>query len=301
MRVMKLLRWAKTGMAMCVCLLATSARAAEPAGGGTPEAITALSAIVAGQKSALAEAREAGDGAEMEDLRQRLQKVVDGYEALLTKYPDFAAGWAAYGLFLCDPAVEERRPALALLLKANGLDPEIPVVKNQIGVLMAEEGRVIDAFNYFLAASDLVPTEALYHFQIGLVLDEGRDVFLKTKAWKRADLDKSMLSAFARAVALAPDRTDYAYRAAEAFYSLEEPRWDEAYATWAALESRVEGDVAAQAVRLHMARVRWKQGLAGDARELLASVDEPKLATQKAKLAAEFAADDEAEARAEKR
>ncbi|MBC8009038.1 MAG: hypothetical protein H7067_02955 [Burkholderiales bacterium] len=298
---MKLLRWAKTGMAMCVCLLPAGARAAEPMGGGTSEAIAALSAVVAGQKKALAEAREAGDSAELEDLRPRLQRVVDGYEALLKKYPDFAAGWAAYGLFLCDPAVEERRPALALLLKANGLDPEIPVVKNQIGVLMAEEGRVIDAFNYFLAASDLVPTEALYHFQIGLVLDEGRDVFLKTRAWKRADLDKSMLSAFTRAVALAPDRTDFAYRAAEAFYSLEEPRWDEAYAAWAALESRVEGDVAAQTVRLQMARVRWKQGLAGDARELLASVDEPALATQKAKLAAEFAAEDEAEARAEKR
>ena len=175
------------------------------------------------------------------------------------------------------------------------------MVKNQIGVLLAEEGRVIDAFNYFLAASDLVPTEALYHFQIGLVLDEGRDVFLKTKAWKRADLDKSMISAFSRAVALAPDRTDFAYRAAEAYYSLEEPRWDEAFAAWSALESRADGPLSAQTARLHMARVRWKQGLAGDARELLDSVDEPRLATQKAKLASEFAADDEAEARAEKR
>lgn len=298
---MKLLRWTKTGTALWMALLAAAVRAAEPAGGGTPEAVAALSAIVVGQKAAIADARKAEDAAELDDLRPRLQKVVDGYEALLKKHPDFAAGWAAYGLFLCDPAVEERRTALALLLKANGLDPELAVVKNQIGVLLAEEGRVIDAFNYFLAASDLVPTEALYHFQIGLVLDEGRDVFLKTKAWKRADLDKSMIAAFSRAVALAPDRTDFAYRAAEAYYSLEEPRWDEAYAAWAALEARADGPLSAHTARLHMARVRWKQGLAGDARELLDSVDEPKLATQKAKLAAEFAADDEAEARAEKR
>ena len=274
-----------------------AAQPAEPRGGGTPEAVEALRELVVRQKAVLAEAREAGDAAEAEDFRPRLQKVVDGYEALLSKYPDFAAGWAAYGLFLCDPLVEERRPALALLLKANGLDPDIPMVKNQIGVLMAEDGRVIDAFNYFLAASDLAPTEALYHFQIGLVLDEGRDVFLKTKAWTAAALEKSMLAAFARAVALAPDRTDFAYRAAEAYYDLAEPKWDEAYAAWSALESRLEGKIELQAVRLHLARVRWKQGLAGDARELLASVDEPSLATQKALLAAEFAADDAAEAR----
>ena len=270
---------------------------AEPRGGGTPEAVEALHELVARQKAALAEAREAGDDSELEDVRPRLQKIVDAYEALLTRHPDFAAGWAAYGLFLCDPLVEQRRPALALLLKANGLDPDIPVVKNQIGVLMAEDGRVIDAFNYFIAASDLAPTEALYHFQIGLVLDEGRDVFLKTKAWTAAALDKSMLAAFARAVALAPERTDFAYRAAEAYYDLAEPKWDEAFAAWSALEARLEGKVETQAVRLHLARVRWKQGLAGDARELLASVDEPTLAGQKALLAAEFAADDAAEAR----
>lgn len=276
---------------------AAAGRASEPAGGGTAEAVAGLRELVARQKSLLSEAREAGSADELEDFRGRLQKIVDGYEVLLKKHSDFAAAWAAYGLFLCDPLVEEPRVALALLLRANGLDPELPVVKNQIGVLMAEEGRVIDAFNYFLSASDLVPTEALYHFQIGLVLDEGRDVFLKTKAWKRDALDQSMLAAFSRAIALAPDRTDFAYRAAEAYYSLEEPRWDEAYAAWAALERRLEGRIETQAVRLHMARVRWKQGLAGDARELLESVDEPALAAQKARLAGEFAAEDAAEAR----
>ncbi len=274
-------------------------RALDTTGGGTPEAVAALREVVARQKAVLAEAREVDDGAQLEDLRPRLQRVVDGYEAVLNAHPDFAAAWAAYGLFLCDPLVEERRPALSLLLRANGLDPGLAVVKNQIGVLVAEQGRVIDAFNYFLAASDLEPTTALYHFQIGLVIDEGRDVFLKSNAWKRAALDKSMLAAFSRAVALAPERTDFAYRAAEAYYSLEEPRWEEAALVWSALEERLTGKIEAQAVRLHLARVRWKQGLAGDARELLATVDEPTLATQRAKLAAEFDAEDAAEARAD--
>jgi tetratricopeptide (TPR) repeat protein len=279
-----------------------SATATTPAtdapGGGTPRAVAALREVVALQKATLAAAREAEDEADVENLRPRLQKVVDGYEAVLKDHPDFAAAWAAYGLYLCEPLVEERRPALALLLKANGLDPNLAVVKNQIGVLMAEDGRVIDALNYFLAASDLAPNEPLYHFQIGLVLDEGREHFLKSQAWSAATIDSTLVAAFARAVALAPDRTDFAYRAAEAYYDLATPRWDEAHAAWSALQDHLTGPVELQTVRLHLARVRWKQGLAADAREILATVDEPTLAVQKAKLAAEFAADDAAETKA---
>ena len=280
-----------------LALLLTAALAADPApvGGGSPQAISELREIVARQKSALAEAREAESAAELEDLRPRLQKVVDGYEALLTRHPDFAAGWAAYGLFLCDPAVEERRQAMALLLRANSIDPNLPVVKNQIGVLLAEDGRAIDALNYFLAASDLAPTEPLYHFQIGLVLAEGRDHFLKSRAWTRDTVDSSMISAFARAVALAPDRTDFAYRAAEAYYDLATPRWDEAYVAWSALAERLTGSLERQTVRLHLARVRWRQGYAADARELLASVNDSRLANQKSLLETEFAADERAE------
>lgn len=266
------------------------------AGGGSPEAVAELREIVGRQKAALAQAKSKEDATELEDLRPRLQGLIDDYERLVTRHPDFAAAWAAYGLYLCDPLVENRKAALPLLLKANALDRELPVVKNQIGVFLAEEGRVIDAFNYFLAAADLAPTEPLYHFQIGLVLSEGRADFLKSKAWKPADLDKSMLSAFARAVALAPDRTDFAYRAAEAYYDLSEPRWEEAYRAWTALEERLSGRLETQTVRLHRARVLWKQGLAGDARDLAATVDAPELAGQKAKLLAEFAGDDAKEA-----
>jgi tetratricopeptide (TPR) repeat protein len=265
---------------------------------GTPDTIAALREIVAAQKAALAEARQKDDAAELEDVRPRLQRVIDSYEKLLSRYPSFAAGWASYGLFLCDPLVEQTKPALALLIKANALDPEIPVVKNQIGVLLAEEGRPIEAFNYFLAASDLAPNEPLYHFQIGLVLDASRADFLKSKAWSGATLDKTILAAFGRAQELAPDRDDYAYRAAEAYYDLSEPRWEAAYAAWTKLENRLTGTLETQTVRLHRARVLWKQGLAGDSRELVATVTADALAGQKARLLAEFDADDAREAAA---
>ncbi len=283
---------ALTVAAAPVVSAANAADVATVRGGGSPEAVDALRDIVARQKAALAEGKTKTEAVDLEDVRPKLQRVIDDYERLLTRHPDFAAGWAAYGLFLCDPLVEDYKTALALLLKANGLDGEIPVVKNQIGVILAEQGRAIDALNYFLAAADLAPSEPLYHFQIGLVLSEARADFLKSKAWTPAVIDKTMLDAFARAVSLAPGRTDFAYRAAESYYDLAEPRWEEAYRAWTSLEERLEGRLETQAVRLHRARTLWKQGLAGDARELLATVDASELAGQRAKLAAEFDAED---------
>lgn len=256
-----------------------------------------LREIVAEQRAALGEARKKEDASDLEDVRPRLQRVLDDYENLIGRHGDFAAGWAAYGLFLCDPLVEDRRAALPLLLKANSLDPDLPVVKNQIGVILAEQGRPVDAFTYFLAASDLAPREPLYHLQIGLVLDEARTDFLKTGAWTGPMLDKSILVAFARLRELAPERTDYWYRGAEAYYTLAEPRWEEAYQVWTGLEERLASELERQTVRLHRARVLWKQGLAADARELLATVGEPSLAVQRAKLESEFHAEDAAEAK----
>ncbi len=273
---------------------------AEVKGGGSAAAVKLLKEIVARQRTALAEVAKKETADEAEDVRPKLQRVADDYEVLVKAHPDFAAAWAAYGLFLCEPVVEQRRTALALLFKANGLDGELPVVKNQIGVLLAEEGRMIEALNYFLAASDLAPQEALYHFQIGLVLDEARESFLKTNAWTAATIDKTVLEAFRRSVELAPERTDYAYRAAEVYYGLAEPRWEEALKAWSALERRLKGDIEKQAVRLHMARVQWKIGHAAVARELAGSVGVAELKGQKAKLLAEFDAEDAAEAAAKK-
>jgi tetratricopeptide (TPR) repeat protein len=173
-----------------------------------------------------------------------------------------------------------------MLLKSNQLDPNIPLVKNQIGNLLAEDGRPLDAFPYFMAAIKLSPKEPLYHYQVGTLLHDAQDDFLKSGEWTRAALDHATHGAFKTAADLAPDRFEFGYRYAESFYDLAEPQWDEALKVWAALEEKADSPIERQTLRLHAANILLKQGHADRAQLLLGTVTEPELQGQKQKLIA---------------
>ncbi len=172
---------------------------------------------------------------------------------------------------------------------ANQLDPDIPLVKNQLGNILAEDGKPLQAAPYFIAAIKLEPNEPLYHYQLGTLLAEARDEFLKTGEWTRASLDAAMHEAFKRASELAPDRFEFAYRYAESFYDLEQPNWDVALKLWSELEEKAQTAIERQTMRLHAANILIKTGKHGHARMLLQTVNEPKLQGQKERLLPQLA------------
>src|SRR5581483_10642829 len=98
-----------------------------------------LKQIVAHQKELFGEAEKHGDKLDQETFRAQAQSILHDYELLLRENPNFAAGYAAYGYFLSK--VDMRKESLAILLRANQLDPDIPLVKNQIGNFLAEDGK----------------------------------------------------------------------------------------------------------------------------------------------------------------
>ncbi len=236
------------------------------------------------QRMLFEDAAKQGDKLEAESFRVQLQKLSHGYERMLQDNPNNAEVYAAYGYLL--RKVDMRKQAAAMLLKANEFDPNIPLVKNQLGNLLAEDGRPLDALAYFMAAIKLMPREPLYHYQVGTLLHEARDDFLKSGEWTRAALDQAMHGAFKSAAELAPDRFEFGYRYAESFYDLAEPQWDEALKIWAALEEKAETDIERQTLRLHAANVLIKQGQNDRARLLLATVTAPELQGSKQKLVA---------------
>ena len=179
-----------------------------------------------------------------------------------------------------------RKEAAAILLKANEIDPDIALVKNELGNYLAEEGKPLDAVSYFLSAIKLEPKEPLYHYQLGMLLYEARDDFIRSGEWTRDSVDHAMHEAFRHAAELAPGRVEFSYRYAESFYDLDSPDWNEAFKAWTRLEAGAQSDLERQTMRLHEANVSLKQGRPDRARDILATVTAPELQGQKQKLAA---------------
>lgn len=241
-----------------------------------------LKDIVARQRDILARADKEGDHLDLARLRGELQNVIHSYDILIQKSPDFAPAYVTYGLLLGQ--VGMTREAVGVLLKANKLDAEIPVVKNELARFLAEDGKVVEALPWLTAAIELEPKEPLYHYHLGKLLTEGRDEFIKTGQFTRAALDQAMLEAFARAAELAPDDFGYAYRSAEAYYDLEVPQWDAALARWSELETRAQPGIEQQTIRLQAINVLIKMGRLEHARAILVTVTEPVLQKQKQTL-----------------
>jgi len=278
-------------LAVCAALPAAAARAGTPA----PEAVSEsmpehrLKEIAEHQRVLFADAAAQGKDMDSMALKSGVEQLTNEYESLLRDNPEFAAGYASYGYMLWK--VSLRKQAVAILMKANQLDPDIPLVKNELGNYLAEEGKPLEAVNYFLAAIKLEPSEPLYHYQLGTLLYEARDDFLKSGGWTRAALDHSIQEAFRRAADLAPDRIEFSYRYAESYYDLQEPDWPSALKAWEGLEARAQSDIERQTMRLHEANVLLDMGRDAEAGKVLDTITDPKLDAQKQKLVARVAQD----------
>jgi len=277
--------------AVLAALLAICARAGTPATPAPAETMAEhrLKDIAEHQKILFADAVAQGKQLDEASFKTQAEQLTREYDSLLRDNPDFAAGYASYGYMLWKIGVRKR--AVEILLRANQLDPNIPLVKNELGNYLAEEGKPIEALNYFLSAIDLEPTEPLYHYQLGRLLCEARDDFLKSGEWSRAAIDHSMHEAFRKAAELAPDRIEFTYRYAESFYDMQEPDWPGALRAWEGLEAKAQSEVERQTMRLHEVNVLLDMGKKDDALKVLDTVKDPALAQQRQKLAARLNSD----------
>jgi len=241
-----------------------------------------LKEIVGRQKAIFERAEAEKEHLDEAWLRGELQALINSYDVLIQKNPEFAAAHAAYGQLLGRVGMD--RAAIGILLKANQLDGEIPLVKNEIGRLLAEDGKPAEALPWITAAIRLEPGEPVYHYHLGQLLVEARDELIATGNFTRAKLDEAMLEAFQRAAQLQPANMAYAYRAAEAYYDLETPRWEDALKAWSALEEKAAPGLEQQTMRLHAANVLLKLGRRDHARALLITVTEAPLQKQKQTL-----------------
>ncbi len=258
--------------------------AAEAAGETETLAFRNLRRIVEEEERILEHARDGEGDYDVNRVRQGFQELVRKYEVFLGENPDYAPGYVAYGLML--DRAGETGVASRMFLRANQLDPNIPVVKNQLGNYMVEEERPEQALGYFLAAIELEPEEPLYHLQLGNLLAEYRQGFLDDGIYDAETLDTSMQDAFREAARLGEDEIAYAYRYAESFYDVGTPDWDEALAVWSELGERLSPGVERQTVRLQQANIHLLRGEPQRAERLLEEVTAPVLQGNRERLEA---------------
>lgn len=245
-----------------------------------------LKQLVAKERAIWANLLEATNEVDVEAAKPRLQEVIDGYDRLIRENPEFVPALVAYGLLLA--RIDERKASWSVFIQANKLDPNIAVVKNQLGNYLVEEARYKEALPYYLAAIELEPKEALYHYQLGSLLTEFMEYFLRDRLYDRETIEKQMQQAFRQAAELDPDSWAYAYRYAESFYDLENPDWDEAISYWSSLEERARPGIERQTVQLHEANILIKQKRYLAARDILEEVTEPVLRSNRQALEAEL-------------
>ncbi|MBK8477834.1 MAG: hypothetical protein IPL39_16470 [Opitutaceae bacterium] len=241
-----------------------------------------LKRILQRERTIIAAAQSAGEAMDRGNTEMQLREVVQEYESLLRRDPQFIAGFIAYGLFLNNAG--EAKRAYAIFKKAEKIEPELAVIKNQLGNHHAEEGEYEKALTYYQGSVALEPKEALYHYQLGTLLYEFREFFIDAKLFTRDALLTRCGEAFARAAELAPDNIAYTYRHAESFYDLPTPDWPGALAAWKAIEQRTKAGVEQETILLQEANVLIQLGQPDTARAVLERVTAEPLQTNKKKL-----------------
>lgn len=246
-----------------------------------------LKRILQRQRTVLAAAQDAGESMDRSSVEMQLSEVVRDYETLLRKDSKFVAAYVAYGLFLNSTGHPKR--SYDIFLKADAIDPNLAVIKNQLANHHAEEGEYQEAAKLYEAAITLEPKEPLYHYQLGLLLYEYREFFVDAKLYTRNDLLVRSSDEFHKAAELAPDSMAYGYRYAESFYDLPSPNWDDAIAAWKTLGQRAKPGVELQTIQLHQANIFATLGRADEARALLDQITEAPLQPNKQKLIEQLA------------
>ncbi|MEM9159787.1 MAG: hypothetical protein AAGB46_12140 [Verrucomicrobiota bacterium] len=222
------------------------------------------------------------DEGDIDKIKRDLQSIVDGYDKLIGIAPDYAPAFVSYGQML--KRIGERDAANAMFIRADEIDPGLPLVKNQLGNYMAEEGKFLEALGYYLIAAKLAPDEALYPYQMGNLLQSYKKLFIAEKMYKPKTIDMKIQENFKKAMDLSPEKTEYQFRYAQSFFEVSNPNWMLALEQWHDLANKAGGEFEKQLVLISTARVRIELGHVTAAKKILKDLDHPEVQNARLEL-----------------
>jgi len=248
---------------------------------GTPSREARLGVIYAHEESLWA--RAARPGAEQDSaLQDAFLELTRQYDRHLAAEPQDVEARLLYGKLLRRLGQADR--AQEVFIEADRLNPNLAVVKQQIGNYLAERGDALGSVRMFLKAIELEPEVALYHHQLGELLDHFNEALLRSGEFNRELLDRQMLQAFESAVRLAPEQVTFRLRWAEAHFDVAQPDWAAALAAFEGAMVYARSELERQTLLLHRARCLKELGRPDDARTLAEAVNDPRLGHSKSQI-----------------
>jgi tetratricopeptide (TPR) repeat protein len=191
------------------------------------------------------------ENADEREIRRLFQIVDLEYAGLISRNPDNIEIKILYGKLLS--RVGDTQGAITQLGEVLLKDPSLPAVHLELSTCFADEGDYTRAMFYAFKAQELDPETAAYHYQIGQILAAFRIKFLEDEIYYPQQIDQLMMEAFSSAKDLQPDQLPLQFRYGEAFYDIDNPDWETAFAHWQSLLSHSAlSATEADAVRLHM-------------------------------------------------
>jgi len=240
-----------------------------------------LEKIVSEQEKLLHDLENNPDNYSPNEKDRLLEGILRQYARYVEDNPKDVYAYILYGKFL--RTVGEFDLANQMFMKADTLDSNIAVVKQQIGNYFAERGDHGLALSYFLSAIDCEPSQALYHFQLGDLLSNYKNAFIRS-GFEQETLNQQMLNAFKEAARLSPNEWIYQMRLAETYYDMQSPDWEQALDSWRVLEAKAPTQKDREVIYLHEGRVLTQLGRLGDARRHLGKVYLPELEATRREL-----------------
>ncbi len=219
-------------------------------------------------------------------VRQRLSKVDEAYEAFLNRHSGHVRARLAYGSFFSD--INEIDKAMAQWKKALELAPKNPVAWNNLGKAYGKQGRITEAFRHFARAGELAPREALYHRNLATLIFSYPDKAARHYLIDRSQVVPKSLELFKKARLLDPKNFTLAADAAMAHLGMQPFDAKAALAAWNDALALAPSPVEREGVRIHLARIHAHLGQADAVRALLAKVHETQFAELKAEILRKF-------------
>lgn len=214
-------------------------------------------------------------------LKNRLDSLWAEYFA---EHPEDVDALLIHGKYL--RAVGDDEAAYREFSKADALNPNLPVVKQQLANYEAEHGLPKFAYANLSSAVALAPDVSVYRLQLADFILFYREELIVREKFTQQALDAVMMESYRRAAQLEPENSALQWKYARAFYDAGRPDWNAALTQWDLVLSKFAPlNLDRQTALANKARVLIELRRDAQAREILETqVDLPSLLADKRRL-----------------